>query len=149
MFLPFLLSADSDRGQLTSNWIAKRRQTRSATAAGLSYEVQQGQPGSASVFMQNLIGGSDYAAALGANFSALIASTYGLIPGNKSRRAFWINPGVAWSAPSAAGNALFSLSQVPWHSVIIAGCSMRLHIPRGVPCFPRIFLLHSKETPDT
>ena len=78
---------------------------------GLSYEVTPGQAASASSFMQQLVGGSDYAAALGANFSALIASKYQLSPSSKARRAFWINPGYAWTGADVAGKGRFALSQ--------------------------------------
>jgi hypothetical protein len=80
-------------------------------AQGLALEVQPEQAADASAFMQGLLGGSNYAAALGANYSALIAANYGLTTGGKARRAFWINPAVAWGAVDSAGRLRFSLTQ--------------------------------------
>ncbi len=77
----------------------------------------QGQAADASAFMQGLVGASDYAAGLGANYSALLAAKYGLVAGNKARRAFWINPSVAWGPTDAAGKLRFSLTQ---HVVTVA-----------------------------
>ena len=99
--------------------------------AGLSYEVVPGNEGAASDFLQILLGKSDYAKALGANFSALVASTYALNPASKLSRAFWINPAVTWGAASAAGDARYSLSQVslqlsPHVAVYIEGMECHL-----------------------
>ena len=44
----------------------------------LAYELAPGQLGPASAFMEGLVGSSDYAAALGANFSSLIMDKYGI-----------------------------------------------------------------------
>jgi len=84
-----------------------------APTAGLAMEVMPGRAVDATRFMQDLLGESPYAAALGANYSALIADRYRLSPAaGKSRRAFWVNPGFQWAAGSdAAGRARFSLSQ--------------------------------------
>ena len=81
-------------------------------ASGLAYEVVPGQAVTASAFMQGIAGHSDYAAALGANFSGLIAAKY-LTSNSKTRRAFWINPAVSWSAADTAGTSKgrFALSQ--------------------------------------
>ncbi len=73
--------------------------------------MRQGQAADASAFMQGLMGSSDYAAALGANFSALLTTKYGLTAGGKASRAFWVNPAVAWAAADAAGRLRFSLTQ--------------------------------------
>jgi hypothetical protein len=80
-------------------------------ASGLAFEVQPGQAARASAFMQGLVGGSDYAADLGANFSALLTAKYGITTTSKARRAFWVNPAVAWAAADAAGRLRFSLTQ--------------------------------------
>jgi hypothetical protein len=82
-----------------------------AAAPGLAYEVVPGQAAAAGAFMQGLVGGSDYAAALGANFSALLATKYQLSPSGRARRAFWISPAVAYAPADAAGRARFALSQ--------------------------------------
>ena len=82
-----------------------------AAAPGLALEVVPGQAAAAEAFMQELVGGGDYAAALGANFSALLAARYRLAVGSKARRAFWISPAVAYAPASAAGRARFALSQ--------------------------------------
>lgn len=74
--------------------------------------MTSGQATKASSFMQQLAGGSDYAAALGANISALIASKYQLSPSSKGRRAFWINPGYAWTGADVAGKGRFALQRV-------------------------------------
>ena len=71
-----------------------------------------GQADASAAFMQGLLGSSNYAAELGANFSALVGAKYGLRSGNKTRRAFWINPAVAWNTANAVGKGIFSLSQV-------------------------------------
>ena len=42
--------------------------------SGLAYEVEPEQAANAAAFMQGIMGSSDYAAALGANYSALIAA---------------------------------------------------------------------------
>ena len=79
-------------------------------ASGLAYEVVPGQAASASAFMQGIVGRSDYAAALGANFSGLIAAKY-LTSSSKTCRTFWINPAISWSAADTAGKGRFALSQ--------------------------------------
>lgn len=80
---------------------------------GRACEVVPGQEANASAFMEGLVGGAPgYAAALGANFSALIASDFGLAAGGATRRAFWINPAVIWRTADAAGSGRFTLSQV-------------------------------------
>ena len=82
----------------------------------LAYEVQPNQEVAASAFMKNVLGSnSDFAGALGSNFSYLLAAEYQLMPGGKARRVFWINPGITWSASSAASR--FILSQ---HVVLVA-----------------------------
>jgi hypothetical protein len=89
-----------------------RYDIRSRTvAAGLALEVVPGQTAAAAAFMQGLVGGSDYAAALGANFSALLAAKYQLSASGRGRRAFWVNPAVAYAPADAVGRARFALSQ--------------------------------------
>jgi hypothetical protein len=80
--------------------------------AGLSYEVVPGQAGASAAFMQGLLGSSNYAAELGVNFSALVGAKYGLRTRNKTSRAYWINPTVAWNTVNAVGKGSFSLTQV-------------------------------------
>ncbi len=82
-----------------------------AAAPGLAYEVVPGQAAASGAFMQGLVGGSDYAAALGANFSALLAAKYQLGKSGRARRAFWISPAVAYAPADASGRARFALSQ--------------------------------------
>jgi hypothetical protein len=65
----------------------------------------------ASAFMQGVAGPSDFSAALGANFSALLRAQYQLDPQVRHRIAVWINPGFAWAGPGTTGKGLFSLSQ--------------------------------------
>lgn len=97
--------------------------------AGLAYEVQPNQYASSSAFMKSLVGTSDFAGALGANFSELLSAKYQLVPGGKARRVFWINPGVKWASSVAANR--FTLSQhvvlvVLIHLVTEAGVSRRV-----------------------
>jgi hypothetical protein len=82
-----------------------------AASPGLAYEVVPGQAAAAGAFMQGLVGGSDYAAALGANFSALLAAKYQLSASGRASRAFWISPAVAYAPADAAGRARFALSE--------------------------------------
>jgi hypothetical protein len=96
--------------------------------AGLAYEVQPNQNASSSAFMKGLVGTSDFAGALGANFSQLLSAKYQLVPGGKARRVFWINPGIKWAASVAANR--FTLSQhvvlvVLIHLITEAGVSRR------------------------
>ncbi len=102
----------SSAAPLPSSGCLLRYDIRSRAAApGLAYEVVQGQAAAAGAFMQGLVGGSDYAAALGANFSALLAAKYELGVSGRARRAFWISPAVAYAPADAAGRARFALSQ--------------------------------------
>jgi hypothetical protein len=82
-----------------------------AAVPGLAYEVVPGQAAAASAFMQGLVGGNDYAAALGANFSALLTAKYQLSASSRARRAFWVSPAVAYAPVDTAGRARFALSQ--------------------------------------
>jgi len=69
----------------------------------------EGERGPESIFMQSLLGSSDYAHQLGVNFSSLIAAKYQL--NGVSRRAWWINTGYEWAADLTGGQPIFSLSQ--------------------------------------
>ncbi len=100
-----------------------------AALPGLSYEVVPGQTSAAAAFMRGLVGASDYSTALGANFSNLLVSKYGLQAGVQTRRAFWINPAVAWSRASTAGTGRFSLSQVKWWPLWHAEFSVSSSLP--------------------
>ncbi len=82
-----------------------------AATPGLVHEVVPGQGGAAGVFMQGLVGGSDYAASLGANFSALLVAKYQLSASSRARRAFWVRPAVDYAPADARGRARFALSQ--------------------------------------
>ncbi len=82
-----------------------------AVAPGLALEVVPGQAAAAADFMQGLVGGSGYAAALGANFSALLAAKYQLSASSRVRRAFWVSPAVAYAPADSVGRARFALSQ--------------------------------------
>ena len=74
-------------------------------------DVGSASAAAASSFMQGIVGSSDFAAALGANFSALLKAQYQLSPQTNYRSAFWINPGYTWIGQSATGKGLFTLSQ--------------------------------------
>ena len=82
-----------------------------SVAAGLAFEVVPGQAAAAAAFMQGLVGGSDYAAALGANFYALLAAKYRQRALSRWRRAFLVNPAVAVAPADSVGQARFALSQ--------------------------------------
>jgi len=60
-------------------------------------------------FMQDVFGASDYAAALGRNFSYLVAQRYAL--NGQYTRAFWVNPGYEWTPTQTGGQSKFALSQ--------------------------------------
>jgi hypothetical protein len=83
--------------------------TTRTPVAGLAYEVQPNQKTAASAFMTGLVGTSNFAGELGANFSDLLSAKYQLVPGGKVRRVFWINPGVKWAASNVVSR--FTLSQ--------------------------------------
>ena len=88
-----------------------RYDVRTRAAAATALEVRAAQPAPAAAFMRGIAGNSDYAAGLGANFSALIAGQYELNDTRKYRRAFWINPGFTWTGAGVAGADRFTLSQ--------------------------------------
>ncbi|KAJ1483148.1 hypothetical protein T484DRAFT_1896446, partial [Baffinella frigidus] len=61
-------------------------------------------------FMQGILGGSEYAAQLGANFSHILSDKFAL--NRRYRRAWWVNPGFTWNRQQyvAAGFHRFSVS---------------------------------------
>ncbi len=102
----------SSAAPLPSAGCLLRYDIRSRVAApGRAYEVVANQAAAAGAFMQGLVGGSDYAATLGANFSALLADKYRLSASGRARRAFWISPAIDYAPADSAGRARFALSQ--------------------------------------
>jgi hypothetical protein len=83
----------------------------SSTIPVLSHEVFPGQEASASEFLLQATGagGNTFIADVGANFSRLLADRHQL--GNKTRRAFWINPVITWVSSGANSINRFFLSQ--------------------------------------
>mmetsp|Transcript_47566 Transcript_47566/g.97251 ORF Transcript_47566/g.97251 Transcript_47566/m.97251 type:complete len:1470 (+) Transcript_47566:139-4548(+) len=61
------------------------------------------------LFMQTVLGGSDYAYDLGRNYSYIIAQKY-LLNG-RYNRAFWINPGYEWTPSQTGPQSIFTVSQ--------------------------------------
>ncbi|KAJ1483295.1 hypothetical protein T484DRAFT_2600159 [Baffinella frigidus] len=62
-------------------------------------------------FMQGILGRSEYAAQLGANFSYILSDKFAL--NRRYRRAWWVNPGFTWNKQQyvAAGFDRYSVSQ--------------------------------------
>ncbi len=129
----------SSAAPLPSTGCLQRYDIRSrAAATGLAYEVVPGQAAAAAAFMQGLMGGSDFAAALGANFSALLAAKYQLSVSSRGRRAFWISPAVAYAPADVAGRARFALSQrivvvALVHFVVPGGARRRVLLSSAEP----------------
>eukprot|EP00286_Rhodomonas_abbreviata_P011166 CAMPEP_0181331448 /NCGR_PEP_ID=MMETSP1101-20121128/24503_1 /TAXON_ID=46948 /ORGANISM="Rhodomonas abbreviata, Strain Caron Lab Isolate" /LENGTH=1819 /DNA_ID=CAMNT_0023440901 /DNA_START=147 /DNA_END=5606 /DNA_ORIENTATION=+ len=82
-----------------------------ATAMELfPYNLQDTEAeGAAADFMQSILGSSDYAEALGRNYSRAIQQRFAL--NQRYTRAFWVNPGYEWVPSQTNGASLFQLSQ--------------------------------------
>lgn len=70
-----------------------------------------GSEAPAAEFMTRILGGSEYSAQLGANYSGIIQDRYNL--NGKHRRAWWINPGFVWNRQqyTEAGDDRYTVSQ--------------------------------------
>jgi hypothetical protein len=60
-------------------------------------------------FLQNILGGSDYARDLAVDFVTAIDQKYML--NGRWTRAYWINPGYEWTPTQTSGKSIFTVSQ--------------------------------------
>eukprot|EP00286_Rhodomonas_abbreviata_P024878 CAMPEP_0181303972 /NCGR_PEP_ID=MMETSP1101-20121128/8872_1 /TAXON_ID=46948 /ORGANISM="Rhodomonas abbreviata, Strain Caron Lab Isolate" /LENGTH=1212 /DNA_ID=CAMNT_0023409639 /DNA_START=371 /DNA_END=4009 /DNA_ORIENTATION=- len=78
-----------------------------ATAIEVAWAGQDTEENS--LFMQSIMGSSDYAFDLGALFAGVLQTQYKL--NGRYNRAYWINPGYEWTPTQTNGASKFSISQ--------------------------------------